>query len=263
MVADEPDGVQHNFADALRRIAVQAGFHGWSEPSVVRESLALVGEIVFGHARARGHGGGGSAALAVVRVAVGERFLGKAVGGKQDALAVADLRQPFGERFDQQRLVVVAPGPDDFRGHARRARRFPGAADVQAHAQFGVLGRKGDGGEAFHAGRANRIHGFGDEGMPIAHAAKHGHAQDAFERRGLGARPGEQGRRSADGLIAAAHLLQHFGGGGPAAAHEREVTLDILQAFRRSVGEQQEALSWRLGSHNLDAETQRRGEEQK
>src|ERR1035438_90835 len=88
VVADKSDGVQHNLADAFGRVTVQAGLHGGTEPSVVRESLALVGEIVFDRAHTGGYGGGGGAALAVVAarvgaalavvgVAIGQGFLGE------------------------------------------------------------------------------------------------------------------------------------------------------------------------------------------
>src|ERR1039457_844416 len=50
-----------------------------------------------------------------------------------------------------------------------------------------------------------------------------------------------QRRTAADPSVAAGGLIEHARGNRLAAAHEREVLRHVLYAFRRSVGEQQDA----------------------
>src|SRR5258708_22459364 len=77
--------------------------------------------------------------------------------------------------------------------------------------------------------------------MPVSHPKKYRDIQNTGERRSLHLGPMGQRRTAADRGVAVGDLVEHARGDRLAAAHKREVLRYILNAFRRSVGEQQDA----------------------
>ena len=63
VIAHEADRVDHDFANALGGISIEKRLYRRTEPSIVRHSLALKGEVVRFESDAGGHRGGSRAAL--------------------------------------------------------------------------------------------------------------------------------------------------------------------------------------------------------
>ena len=77
--------------------------------------------------------------------------------------------------------------------------------------------------------------------MPVSHPEKYRNAEQVLQGFGLHAGPmGERGT-AADGGVAAGDLFEHVRGDRLASANVRKVLRYVLDAFRRSVGEQQDA----------------------
>src|SRR5262249_34066878 len=100
---------------------------------------------------------------------------------------------------------------------------------------------------AMNAVAHNPGHYLADVGMPVAHRDVGAESrllsvliQTPFQRSGLPSRNLEQGRTTANQRVAAANLGDELGRRWPAAANVQDVGLDVVQAVRTTVREQQD-----------------------